>query len=286
MNVFWRDDITFNHAPSRGTTEAAKQIMNKCGKRAGLAPERLDRLRDIIRREGVSRLDELCRLLKVSAATMRRDLDILESHGTIRRVHGGAVSIESRLEEPLFDDKASLAAREKLHIAESAAATIVPGNTLFLDGGSTVLLLARLLADRTDVTVVTNSLRAAIELSGRGPRLIVTGGQLRRVSETMVGPLSHEVLQQLRVDKAFMGTIGLSLEEGLTTTDPDEAYTKRQVLSHAREVIVLADNSKIGKVSFSAFAQIGDIDMLITDKKANEGFVRELRKQKIKVVIA
>lgn len=259
--------------------------MHKQAKRAGLAPERLDKLRDIIRREGVSRLDELCRLLKVSAATMRRDLDIMESHGFIRRVHGGAVSIESRLEEPLFDDKASLAAREKLHIAEAAAATIVPGNTLYLDGGSTVLLLARLLADRTDVTIVTNSLRAAIELSGRGPRLILTGGQLRRLSETMVGTLSHEILHQLKVDKAFMGTIGLSLDEGLTTTDPDEAFTKRQVLSHASEVIVLADNTKIGRVSFAGFGQVSDIDTLITDSKADADFIREIRKQEVKVII-
>jgi len=260
--------------------------MIRQSKRTGLAPERLDQLRNIIRSEGVSRLDELCRLLKVSAATMRRDLDILESHGAIRRVHGGAVSIESRLEEPLFDDKASLAAREKLRIAEAAAASIVPGNTLFLDGGSTVLLLARLLAERTDVTVVTNSLRAVIELSGRGPRLIATGGQLRRLSETMVGPLSREVISKLRVDKAFMGTIGLSLDSGLTTTDPDEAFTKQQALSHANEVIVLADNTKIGKVSFSCFGQISDIDTLITDRKADQNFIREIRKTKVKVIIA
>lgn len=260
--------------------------MKSRSKRAGLAPERIDKVRAILRRDGVSRLDELCRRLQVSPATMRRDLDILESHGTIRRVHGGAVSIESRLEEPLFDDKTSIAAREKLCIAEAAAGMVLPGDTLFLDGGSTVLLLARMLADRTDITVVTNSLRAAIEMSGRGPRLVVTGGQLRRLSETMVGPLSAAVLSQLRVDKAFMGTIGLSPDEGLTTTDPDEAFTKRQVLSRAEHVIVLADNSKIGRVSFSNFGQIGDIDTLVTDKKANAGLVRELRKRKVKVVIA
>lgn len=254
-------------------------------RRSELAPERLEKLREILRRDGVSRLDDLCRTLGVSAATMRRDLDILETHGSIRRVHGGAVSLDSRLEEPLFDNKTSIAAKEKLRIAEAAAAMVTPGNTLFLDGGSTVLLLARMLADRTDITVVTNSLRAAIELSGRGPRLIVTGGQLRRLSETMVGPLSVVLLDQLRVDRAYMGTIGLSLNEGLTTTDPDEAFIKHQVLSRASEVIVLADHTKIGKVSFSNFGAITDVDTLVTDGKADTAVVNALRKHEVRVVL-
>ena len=157
---------------------------------------------------------------------MRRDLDQLERSGAIRRVHGGAVSVESRLEEPVFDDKTSLAAREKRRIAEAALTFVEPGDTIYLDGGSTVLELARLLRERTNLTVVTNSLHAALELAGRGPRLIVIGGELRRLSQTMVGPLTRLVLHELHLDKAFMGTIGFTLNEGLTTTDPSEAYTK------------------------------------------------------------
>ncbi|MEI6970421.1 MAG: DeoR/GlpR family DNA-binding transcription regulator [bacterium] len=260
--------------------------MANTGRRLDLPSERLEKLRDILRQDGVSRLDDLCRRVGASAATIRRDLDILENHGSIRRVHGGAVSVESRLEEPLFDDKASISAREQLKIAEAAAGMITSGNSVFLDGGSTVLLLARLLCERTDITIVTNSLRAAVELAGRGPRLIVTGGQLRRVSETMVGPLSTRIPDQLRVDRAFMGTIGISIKAGLTTTDPDEAYTKEQVISRAGEVIVLADSTKLGKVSFSRFGHVSDMDLLITDRKANAAFTREMRRRSVKVVIA
>src|SRR5438093_4155801 len=113
-----------------------------------LAPQRLDNLRALIRQSGVSRLDDLCRQLKVSPATVRRDLDQLERTGAIRRVHGGAVSVDSRLDEPLFDDKTSIASREKQRIAEAALQFIQNDETIYLDGGSTVLALARLLRDR------------------------------------------------------------------------------------------------------------------------------------------
>lgn len=249
-----------------------------------LAPERWDNLRALIRERGVIRVEDLCRELKVSAPTVRRDLDRLERINAIRRVHGGAVSVESRLEEPVFADKTGRAVREKRRIAEAALAFVEPGDTLYLDGGSTVLELARLLRDRTNLTVVTNSLHAALELAGRGPRLIVVGGELRRLSQTMVGPLTRLVLQELHLDKAFMGTIGFALNEGLTTTDPSEAFTKELVVGQARQVIVLADSSKAGKVSFARAGRWENVDVLITDRSFN--FAKELIKKGIKVVRA
>ncbi len=249
-----------------------------------LAPQRWNDLRSLIRESGVVRIDDICRRLQVSPATVRRDLDQLERDGAIRRVHGGAVSVESRLDEPLFDDKTSLAAREKRRIAEAALAYVEPGDTLYLDGGSTVLELARLLRERSNLTVVTNSLRAAHELAGRGPRLIVIGGELRRLSQTLVGPLTRLVLQELHLDKAFMGTIGFSLKEGLTTTDPSEAFTKGLVMGQARQVIVLADSSKAGKVSFANAGRWEDVHVLITDKSLD--FAKELARRGIKIVRA
>jgi DeoR/GlpR family transcriptional regulator of sugar metabolism len=249
-----------------------------------LAPQRWDNLRALIRERGVVRLEDLCRQLRVSAATVRRDLDQLEQGGLIRRVHGGAVSIESRLDEPVFADKTSLAAREKRRIAEAALALVEPGETVYLDGGSTVLELARLLRDRTNLTVVTSSLHAATELSGRGPRLILVGGELRRLSQAMVGPLTRLVLQELHLDKAFMGTIGFALKEGLTTTDPSEAFTKGIVMDHARQVILLADSSKAGKVSFANAGRWEDIHLLITDRQVDKQLSRELLKRGVRIV--
>jgi DeoR/GlpR family transcriptional regulator of sugar metabolism len=251
-----------------------------------LAPQRWDRLRALIRESGVIGSEEICRRLAVSPATVRRDLDQLERAGAIRRVHGGAVSVESRLDEPGFADKTSLAAREKRRIAEAALAFVESGDTIFLDGGSTVLELARLLRERTNLAVVTNSLHAAHELAGRGPRLILIGGELRRLSQTLVGPLTRHVLEGLHLDKAFMGTIGLSLKEGLTTTDPSEAYTKELVMSQARQVIVLADSSKAGKISFARAGNWNNVHVLITDKSVDKDFAKELVKKNIKLVRA
>jgi DeoR/GlpR family transcriptional regulator of sugar metabolism len=254
------------------------------GNQKELAPRRLDNLRELIRGQGVIRIEEICRQLRVSPATVRRDLDELEKAGAIRRVHGGAVSVESRLEEPLFDDKASMAAQEKHRIAEAALQFVAPGDTIYLDGGSTVLEFAHRLHDRTNLTVVTNSLRAAHELAGRGPRLILIGGELRRLSQTMVGPLTRFVLQELHVDKAFMGTIGLALKEGMTTTDPGEAYTKELVMSQARQVILLADSGKAGKVAFARAGHLEKVHVFVTDKQLDKHFAKELAKKGIKLV--
>ncbi|NQU09313.1 DeoR/GlpR transcriptional regulator [bacterium] len=249
-----------------------------------LAPRRWDQLRSLVRQRGVVRLDDLCRALRVSPATVRRDLDQLARAGAVRRVHGGAVSVDSRLEEPLFDDKASRATIEKDRIANAALTFVAAGDTIYLDGGSTVLELARLLRDRTNITVVTNSLRAATELAGHGPRLIVIGGELRRLSQTMVGPLTRLTLHELHLDKAFMGTIGVSVAEGLTTTDPGEAYTKELVMNQARQVILLADSSKAGQVSFARAGALDRLQVLITDKKVNRAFARAVTQRGIKLV--
>jgi len=249
-----------------------------------LAPQRWDNLRTLIRDSGVIRVEDLCRRLKVSPATVRRDLDQLEQSGAIRRVHGGAVSVESRMDEPGFAHKTSLAAREKRRIAEAALSFVEPGDTIYLDGGSTVLELARLLRERTNLTVVTNSLHAAHELAGRGPRLILIGGELRRLSQTMVGALTRLVLNELHLDKAFMGTIGFTLKEGLTTTDPSEAFTKDIVMGQAQRVIVLADSSKAGKISFARAGRWDKVHVLITDKQLDKDFAKELLKKGVKLV--
>ena len=249
-----------------------------------LAAGRLEKLRRILKARHIVRVDELTGELGVSAPTVRRDLFHMETRGEVRRVHGGAVAVESRLDEPLFDDKTAMAAAEKRRIADAALGFVRAKDSIFLDGGSTVLDLAALLHDRADITVVTNSLRVAAELAGGGPALILVGGELRRLSQTFVGPLTRLTLEQLHVDRAFMGTIGLSAAAGLTTTDPKEAYTKSLIIAHAREVVLLADSSKVGKVSFARFGGLDDVDTLITDKGLAPARSRDLRRHGMKIV--
>lgn len=251
----------------------------------GLAAERLESIRKLLKQRGVMRVNDLCKELNVSPATIRRDLADLNSHGLAKRVHGGVVSVEGLLDEPVFDDKAGFSAKEKQSIAETALKFIKPNSSIFLDGGSTVLALARLITDIPRLTVVTNSLRVAHVLSASGPRLIVTGGELRRLSQTFVGPTTAPGLEQVYIDIAFMGTIGITDREGLTTTDPAEAFTKKTVIQRARQVILLADHSKLGKVSFAKFGAIEDVDILVTDSRANRNFLGKLREKGVKVTI-
>jgi DeoR/GlpR family transcriptional regulator of sugar metabolism len=232
-----------------------------------LAEARWRKLRALLRERGILRVEELAAELGVSAATVRRDLAALEATGELRRIHGGAMAPERRAEEPLFDDKAAMAAPEKQRIAEAALKLVGPRDIVYLDGGSTVLALARLLAPLAQLTVVTNSLRVAQILGSGGPRMILTGGECRPISQTLVGPLTRAVLEQMHLDVAFMGTIGVSAEQGMTTTDPAEAFTKEQAMSRASRTVLLADSSKFGKTSFVRFGTLKNLSAVIADKQ-------------------
>jgi len=257
--------------------------MNKHSDRE-LAAERQQKILQLIRVERVARVDDLSDELGVSSATIRRDLVDLEGRGKLRRVHGGAVAIESRLEEPpIFDDKASVAVEEKKAIATEAFKFIQPEETIYVDGGTTTLELIRMIRDMKNITVVTNSLRAAVELGGSGPRLILIGGELRRRSQTLVGPLTRGTLNELHVDRAFMGTMGLTITEGLTTTDPAEAYTKELVMRQAGQVILLAHSEKIGKISFARSGGVDQVDHIVTDCGVPEEFKKTINEMNIKL---
>ncbi len=249
-----------------------------------LAAVRQEKIAQIVRQKRVVKVTELCRDLTASPATIRRDLVEMERLGRLGRVHGGAVSMDSRLEEPQFEDKAALAAGEKQKIAQAALQFIKQGDSIFLDGGSTVLALAALLQNKTGISVVTNSLRVASTLSGEGPSMIMVGGEFRRLSQTFVGSLTKPFIDLIRVDTAFMGTIGLSTRDGMTTTDPREAHTKELVMSNARQIVLLADSSKIGKVSFVKFGALEQVDVLITDRGIAREELSSLKKIGIKVV--
>lgn len=250
-----------------------------------LAEARWRKLRLLLRERGILRVEELASELAVSPATVRRDLAALESGGELRRIHGGAVLVEGRDDEPLFDDKASMSAPEKQRIAEAALKLIRPRDIVYLDGGSTVLALARLLVTHTQLTVVTNSLRVAQVFSSGGPRMILTGGECRLLSQTFVGPLTRAVLEQMHLDVAFMGTIGVSAAQGLTTTDPAEAFTKEQALARAARAVLLADSTKFGKTSFVRFATINAFSTVISDKQMPADERKALQRAGIETIL-
>lgn len=265
--------------------ESVSEIVEPA-RHSDLATTRRERLGAIVETRRSVRLEELSAALGVSPATVRRDLNELAAGGRIRRVHGGAVAADGRLDEPQFEVKAEAAAAQKARIAARAVELLAPDDTVYLDSGSTVLAAARLLHGWDRLTVVTNSLPVANELLGRGPRLILVGGELRERSQAMVGPLTRRLLEDISVDRALVGTFAFSLEAGMTTTDPGEAYTKELVLGRAREVILLADSSKLGTRSLVHAGRLDAVDVLVTDDGIDERAARALARLGMKVIRA
>ncbi len=230
-----------------------------------LTAEREQRILALLGRSDALSVQELSSSLGVSAATLRRDLASLRDKGMLSRFHGGASLKPALASEQIFSDKESQQGEEKARIARAALELIEDHDRIYLDGGSSVLALAKLLGQKHDLTIVTNSLMAASVLMETGHRMILTGGEFRALSRTLVGPLSGLVLEQVSVEKAFLGTMGLTLADGLSTSDPNEAYTKRLIGARARQVILLADHSKIGVNSFINTGRVSDVDILVTD---------------------
>ncbi len=252
-------------------------------KRKLLSPEREQLILQSLG-ENVRTIAELSEELEVSEATVRRDLQSLESQGKIKRVHGGAIRTKFPRTEPVFTEKASLHAAEKSRIAELALEFIEDSDTIYLDGGSTIQALAKLLHQRRNLTIVTNSLMAAADLMESGHKLVLVGGEFRPLSRTLVGPLTSHIINTIHIDKAFLGTIGFSADDGISTTDANEAYTKEQIMRRAGKVLLLVDSSKIGVPSFAVSGSLKDIDIIITDQGIAAKYVRQLEKLKIKVV--
>ncbi len=251
-----------------------------------LAPQRRARLLSIVDDRRAARLEELSTALGVSVATVRRDLDELAAIGRLRRVHGGAVALGPRSIEPHFDVKAAEAAEQKGRIAVRAVDLLAPDDTVYLDSGSTVLGVARLLHGWERLTVVTNSVPVLVELAGRGPSLVVVGGEYRATSRALVGPLSRPLLDQIHVNKALIGSYAVSLEDGLMTTDAAEALTKSLALTRAAQVILLADSRKMGTRSFVHAGRLESVDVLVTDTGLDDRTTRALTRRGIAVIRA
>lgn len=249
-----------------------------------LSPEREKLIVDSLD-GGIRTIAELSARLGVSEATVRRDLQSLEERRLVRRVHGGAEPIrKGGAGELRFNEKTSLHADEKELIAERALDYIHDNDAIFLDGGSTVLALARKIKSRKNLTVITNSLMAASELMESGHRLILLGGEFRARSRTLVGPLTARILESLSIHTAFLGTMGFTAESGISTTDPNEAYTKELVMKRSAQVVLLADSSKFGTPSLATSGAVNNINVIITDSQVSEDLISQLEEKNIDVI--
>lgn len=262
----------------RGTTRPKKLLIE-------------ERRRDIVdraRQEGRVTVDDLVGRYGVSAVTIRGDLEHLELAGLLKRSHGGAVPHDASQQDTPLPIKETRRLAEKRRIGEAAARMIGDGETVILDSGSTTVEIARCIRQRkwSSLTVVTNALNIALELSGLPTvRVMMLGGMLRQTSYSLVGLDAERALSRLSADRLFLGVDGLDTTVGVTTPDPQEASLNAMMVKAAREVVAVCDASKLGQRSLAVIAPIGDLDVVITDTSAGKAHVASLQDQGVEVVL-
>lgn len=243
----------------------------------------------LITQQGRVSVAELADDLSVTTETVRRDLSALEHLGLVRRVHGGAVPAGSlRVIESGVADRDRTNAAQKEAIARAALRYLPgPGATVLLDAGTTTTRLAQLLPQQHRLTVITHAVDVAAQLAGRGHvDLHLLPGRVRETTHAAVGAQTVAAISSLRADLTVVGTNGISAGHGLSTPDADEAATKRAMVRSGRRVLVLADSSKVGRESAVRFADLDEVDLLVTDAGAEASARGSLAEAGLEVVTA
>lgn len=232
-------------------------------------------------------VSDICTIFDISEATARRDLEYLASMGKLQRVHGGAIALAHTPPEQPILQRQNEQSDEKIRIGAAAAALVQAGETVFLGSGTTVLETARALRGQRDLMVLTNSLPVVNALAGaEGITLICLGGMLRASEFSFIGHITEQALAEVRADKVFMGTRAISLEHGLTHEYLPETMTDRSILKAGKEIIILADHTKLGRAATVLLAPLESIHTLVTDAGASHDFIRAIQAKGLHVVIA
>jgi DeoR/GlpR family transcriptional regulator of sugar metabolism len=220
--------------------------------------------------KGLVNVGQLAETFDVTPSTIRRDLSLLTERGELARTYGGAIAT-GHDREPSLGQRARMAPVQKEHIAQLAATFIGDGETVILDAGTTTGRLARRLRGRDGLTVITNGLTTLTELAdAEEVNVICLGGDLRHISQGLVGPLAEFCLTRLTADRAFLGADGLDARLGICEANPVQTQLKELMMHHARDIYVLADSSKLGSRPFNAWAPTERPWTLITDTGATE----------------
>lgn len=250
-------------------------------------PERQKQILSLLGKQGRLSVAEIVEQFSVSEATARRDLESLASEGKVQRVHGGAIAVEQAPPELPILEREIEQADEKTRIGRVTAELITDNESVFLGSGTTVLEVAKNLRDRKNLTVITNSLPVLNVLAGLKEITVISlGGQLRDSELSFIGHITEQALAEVRVDKVVMGTRGISLEHGLTNDYLQETLTDRAILKIGREVIIVADYTKVNRVSTVLLAPLEAVHTFVTNEQADKTFIQSMKKKSIKVILA
>ena len=253
-----------------------------------LKAERIKEITEILEEKGSVNVRDLSNHFNVTMMTIRRDLDEMDSQNYINRTHGGAIyqiSHDKRNELPTLD-RMQLMKQEKTRVAKRAAQLINKDDTVFLGSGTTTLFIAKEIADRDDISIVSNSLTILNELATNSKmNIIFIGGFLRRSEFSMVGHFANNMIKDLHVDKLIMGMRGIHARFGLTSNHPQELMTDRMLLGISETVIIVADHTKIGHVAASRTAELDAADIIITTNNASREMIEAIKSNGVEVIL-
>ena len=237
-------------------------------------------------RDGRVLVGDLAKEFDISQVTIRKDLEILQAHGRIHRTHGGALPMrQAALEDPTLLEKEKLHRGIKQKIAMAAARMVREGQVLILDSGTTTTAIARSLRHFQTLTIITNAVNIAVELSGTSIEVILTGGTLRKNSFSLVGPIAEETLHRLNADILFLGVDGFDVHHGLSTPNLLEAKVNHAMMEISKQTVAVCDSSKFGRRSLSLIAPPSAIQAVITDRDAPKADLNILKKSGIEVTL-
>ncbi len=254
---------------------------------AKLPEERKQQILDYLTQHEFADVDSLARAVRASPATVRRDLTELAQRSAITRTRGGAaVVVHGVGHEPPYIERANENLSAKRAIAQLACTLIHEGEVVVLDVGSTTFELAKLIRDRRNLTVFTASLPIAQVLAQSNVSVILAGGILRKRELSLAGTMAIQLISQFHFDKLFLGTAGITLKDGFTDFGMDDVEVKHAFLSRSKQVIALADHTKLGQVSLATTCPISAVQKLIMDRAADTVQVGVLRQAGLDVLTA
>jgi DeoR/GlpR family transcriptional regulator of sugar metabolism len=249
--------------------------------------ERRQSLLDLLRKQPGLRVPELAQALNVSEGTVRNDLNALKEEGRLKRVHGGAVlNDQDQFQNNSFVRRYKQNVSAKLEIAREAALLVKDGDSIFLDASSTDYYLARELAKRQELRVVTNGFEVARELAEKpSNNVILIGGVVNNNSSSVTGLLSERIIEELSIEKTFLSCSGFSLERGMTEILFAEAQIKRKVIESSQQLYALVDSAKFGREDLTSFARPERMTRLFTDSQLSNEWRANLKQADIAFTI-
>lgn len=237
--------------------------------------------------KGFVKTATLASRMDVSVMTIRRDLVALSKRGIVTLVRGGAVLNRGALMESDYRSKKDNMLEAKRDIAKFCADLISPGDSVFLDGGTTTREIATYLSNQYNIVVLTNSLYVAIALSSaKNISVMMVPGVLRETSMAFMGPYANDFIRSFQIDYAFVGTEGVDPSFGASVPNAMDADLKHCLVKQAKHAVVVADSSKLGKSFLCRFCELSDIDLLVTDEQAKPEMIDALRKRGLAVEVA